>query len=304
MKRQWGPDVDISEDWSVPFSIAKGGAYMYWTHPILYPCDKSGFRIPPGHSSFEEKYLRAEGLKKIFCIGGSTTFGLFNSYEDSYPRQLERLHENVAVFNFGLCGMDATGSMHVLLDLLRSGYLPDLVIFLDGINEKQGWMQASEGRETYEEISWKYRCFHEVVYNDNVPMTLSWKKKELFSGLQDELAMPCAPEVKMARNDPLKFVGDQAGAYTKTKLTTQALANAWGFETLFFLEPTVWDVWGGEHDLHFDYIKLLYNNVMGRNEDVTDLSKATTLKPEHFIEWKHLDAQGNARLASAIAANL
>jgi hypothetical protein len=305
MKRKWVDDIEIPEVWNVPFRIAKHNVYMYWTHPVLYPCDQMGFRVPNGFESFEEKYSWSKGAKRIFCFGGSTTFGLFDTYENSYPHQLECSSKNVAVFNFGLCGLDSTGSMHVLLDLLRLGYVPDLAIFLDGINEKQGWIQASEGRPEYEEVSWQYRCFYEAIYKHNVPMTLRWQRNETkLEKWKTKLDVFRGPKIAKPTQDLLRFVEPQCDCYTRTSKAIQNIASAWGFETKFFLEPTVWDVWKGTHDLHFDYIKALYTNVVAKNSHVVDLSKQTRLTPGDFIEWKHLNAHGHMELAKAVAGFL
>lgn len=305
MKRKWVDDVEIPEKWNVPFSIAKHNVYMYWTHPTLYPCDQMGFRVPYGFKSFEEKYSQSAEVKRIFCLGGSTTFGMFDAYENSYPHNLENSLKNAAVFNFGLCGLDSTGSMHVLLDLLRLGYVPDLVVFLDGINEKQGWIQASEGRQKYEEISWQYRCFYETIYKKNMPMTLRWQKKENIIGkLKKKLSKLRESDIPKFNYDPMRFVESQSDCYTKTNKVIKNIAGAWGFETKFFLEPTVWDVWEGEHDLLYDYIKLLYKSVLTKNNHVVDLSNKIPLSPENFIEWKHLNAHGHIILAKSIAQHI
>jgi lysophospholipase L1-like esterase len=302
MKRKWVDDVEFPEVWNVPFSIAKHNVYMYWSHPTLYPCDQMGFRVPSRFKSFKEKYFQSEGVKRIFCLGGSTTFGLFDAYENSYPHKLECSLRSVEVFNFGLCGLDSTGSMHVLLDLLRLGYVPDVVVFLDGINEKQGWLQASEGHQKYEEISWQYRCFREAIYEGNVPMTLRWQKKEGIIGrLRRKLVKLRGANTPKPNHDPMRFVESQSDSYTKTNKAIRNVASAWGFEVKFFLEPTVWDVWGGAHDLHYDYIKSLYGSVVAGNSHVVDLSNQVLLSAEDFIEWKHLNAHGHEMLAKAIA---
>lgn len=305
MKRKWVDDVEIPEEWNVPFSIAKHNVYMYWTHPTLYPCDQMGFRVPVGFKSFEEKYFKSAGVKKIFCLGGSTTFGLFDTYENSYPHILENSLKDAAVFNFGLCGLDSTGSMHVLLDLLRLGYIPDLVIFLDGINEKQGWVQASEGRQTYEERSWQYKCFFETIFKKNTPMTLKWQKnKSIIKKLKNILSKIHGADFSQSHLDPMRFVDAQSDCYSRTNKAILNIARAWGFETKFFLEPTVWDVWMGEHDLLYDYIKLLYKSVFEKNNHVVDLSNQTSLSSEDFIEWKHLNAHGQMILAKTIIQNI
>ena len=113
--------------------------YLYWTDDE-FPCDKYGFRLPNSKIEFEERYSK-DKKKKLFCFGGSTTWGQFCKYEDTYPYNLEKLlGDEFSVYNFGGCDSDARTQIYILIDLLRKNFLPDHVLFLDGINEKAGWL--------------------------------------------------------------------------------------------------------------------------------------------------------------------
>jgi len=306
MKREW-IDVTRFEAWNVPYKIAKHHIYMYWTHPKLFPCDEMGFRIPTGFSSFKEKYRKSKDmqLRNIFCLGSSTTFGLFCSYDDCYVHHLENYLPNSAVFNFGLCGLDHTGATYILLDLLRLDYIPDIVIFLDGINEKQGWIQASEGNKNYEEMSWQYRCFRELIFNNNIPMSLKWEKKEnIMKRLRKKIVENVHDPNKLKNQSPLRFIEQQSESYVKSCRAIQKIAAAWNINANFLLEPTVWDVWDGHHDLLYNYLKALYKNIIGKCENVIDISKKTSLGPAHFIEWKHINKEGHRILAEDIAREI
>ena len=57
---------------------------------------------------------------KNFCFGGSTTWGQFCEYKNTYPFYLEQLlNYDVSVYNFGGCDTDARTQIYILIDLLR-----------------------------------------------------------------------------------------------------------------------------------------------------------------------------------------
>ena len=149
--RKWGLPINVSEEWNVGSELAKHRIYEIWRNIDLFPCDNYGLRVPIGYKDINEKFKKNMNKKKIFCFGGSTTFGWYVSYEDSYPHQLEILNsEKIAFFNVGICGSDISQNLYLLLDLIRIGLIPDEVIFLDGINEKQGFIQSVSDKDNYE----------------------------------------------------------------------------------------------------------------------------------------------------------
>jgi len=80
----------------------------------------------------------------IFALGGSSTFGYNVSDEQTWPSYLaEILNERVStasvpiqvkVMNYGRGFYDTSQETVLLIDLLKSGLRPNLVIFMDGIN--------------------------------------------------------------------------------------------------------------------------------------------------------------------------
>lgn len=81
---------------------------------------------------------------EIFTFGGSTTFGSGVSDKDTWSSQLSQilnaraqqadLNVNIEIVNYGRVGYYPTQELHLLLDILRGGARPEMVIFLNGVN--------------------------------------------------------------------------------------------------------------------------------------------------------------------------
>lgn len=299
IRRTWAEDVEVPDAWSAPGKLAKHRIYLYWSHPEHFPCDARGFRIPAGFASFEEKYRKSERRQRIFCFGGSTTFGWYCAYTDSYPHHLESLLEDAAVFNCGLGGSDLRGALDLLVDLLRGGFVPDLAIFLDGVNEKQGWLQAVMGQERYEEMFYLYPYFREQIERRGIGRWLARCGERFRRGWERRTAG------RESRPDPLRFVQDQGDSYLRTCTAIRTLAPAWPVDVRLYLQPTLWDVLAPERSLRYEYMKAVYRHItVGSEGLVKDLSVGTRLEPGMFIDWQHCTGPGNRVLAEDIARAL
>jgi hypothetical protein len=78
----------------------------------------------------------------IFVFGGSTTFGYGVTDEQTIPFYLQELlseskftARRVAVYNFGFASCYSTPERILFQQLLQNGAKPDLVVFIDGLND-------------------------------------------------------------------------------------------------------------------------------------------------------------------------
>lgn len=82
-----------------------------------------------------------EGLEKIqdavWFFGGSTTWGAAVADEETIPAQLEKILGRPVV-NFGVNAFYSEQETLLMVQYLRRGYRPSMVVFLDGINERCG----------------------------------------------------------------------------------------------------------------------------------------------------------------------
>lgn len=80
-----------------------------------------------------------ENEYKIYCLGGSTTYGSFVSDEHTWPSLLMKtLNDSLSLktycVNYGTPGYSPSQETAQFLQLLKLGHRPSLVIFMDGVN--------------------------------------------------------------------------------------------------------------------------------------------------------------------------
>ncbi len=99
--------------------------------------DKAGFR----YSRDQGPWPPSNAFYNIFIFGGSTTFGYGVSDGETIPSRLQEILNSrlsapfVKVYNFGCNSFFSTQERIFLESLLLQGHRPDLVIFIDGLNE-------------------------------------------------------------------------------------------------------------------------------------------------------------------------
>ena len=289
-ERAWGEDKTLDPRWKSNGRLARHRPYFFYENADLVPCDAQGYRVPSGYESISKKYAENIDNQTVFCYGGSTTFGVYCSYIESYPHSLETI-TGKASFNMGLQTFDLYGSLLSFLDHLRDGLVPKTAIFLDGVNENQGFLQSViENRENYVAEFRQYSGFRDIILNGS----FKHRFRNFFT-----LANPDVTEER----DPCRFVREQALFYCRSQNIIVNIGKAYGVRTVFFLQPSVWDFWDdGSEDLRYTYLKSLYNQIMALTKDVViDISTDVSLAPEYFYDWAHLSAEGNRQLAEMIA---
>jgi lysophospholipase L1-like esterase len=76
----------------------------------------------------------------VFFFGGSTSFGVgpYWATTASYLQEslnAQKIHKPVRVYNFGRSGYQSSQEMILFQQLLSGGHKPDMVVFLDGLND-------------------------------------------------------------------------------------------------------------------------------------------------------------------------
>ena len=127
----------LKETWSRPFMYEPFTQFKERPYRGNYVnIDNNGFRYTKNQGPWPPQSQNIN----IFLFGGSTTFGYGvsdNQTIASYLQQYlnEKLGRNVRVYNFGR-GFYYLSQERVLYEqLLTSGFVPDIAIFIDGLND-------------------------------------------------------------------------------------------------------------------------------------------------------------------------
>jgi len=127
MKETWDRGLEYD-----PFTQFKERAHAgKWVN-----IDKNGFRLSKNNGSWPPDSKKFN----IFLFGGSTTFGYGVTDDQTIASHLQvflegRSQRKVKVYNFGSCYFFSTQERTQFLNMLNQGVVPDVVIFIDGLND-------------------------------------------------------------------------------------------------------------------------------------------------------------------------
>ncbi len=129
---------------------ALGGEYspVFAAHPELhyivgaidnrfYHVGAEGVRYDVGATDAQVLDALSHAKHKVFLFGGSTMFGYGVASDQTIGHYLQQKYAgtDTVVFNFGTNAYDQQREMDKLVYLLERGYVPDEVIFFDGVND-------------------------------------------------------------------------------------------------------------------------------------------------------------------------
>ena len=100
-----------------------------------YKVGIEGIRYLPDWSDNTVRDLLSQQHEQAFVFGGSTTFGDGVPDNSTVVARLNALDDEKTYINFGIQAYDSIREVDKLVYLLRKGYRPEAVIFIDGLNE-------------------------------------------------------------------------------------------------------------------------------------------------------------------------
>ena len=127
----------LKETWSRPYVYEPFTQFKERPYRGLYVnVDSNGFRITKNQGPWPPQ---SKSLN-IFLLGGSSTFGYGVPDDQTIASHLQeylttRLDRDVKVYNFGRGHYYSTQERILYEELLTSGFVPDMAIFIDGLND-------------------------------------------------------------------------------------------------------------------------------------------------------------------------
>lgn len=199
---------------------------------------EAGFRVglhqgpwPPGREDL-----------RIFMFGGSTLFGYGIRDEETIPSQLQeylrpRLRRSVRVYNFGQGSYFSAQERALFEELLLSGHVPQLAVFVDGLNEfyhfsgEPAWTQAMREFVDQESNDWSQRWISKTA----LARFARGLRARLGSGDQ---GMGDAAGTASVGEDKHAMLEAVLERYVRNKRLIEAVAGAYGVSCAFVWQPT------------------------------------------------------------------
>ena len=207
----------------------------------------------------QQKTLRL----RIFTFGGSTTFGYNVSDEHSWPSYLSavlnkraqqlNIHDiSVEVTNYGRGYYYTTQEIILLMQILKHENRPDLVIFLDGVNEDQLCKDAPFFTNLLQD------AMHNLQFEaeGNFINKMEWLPiVRLAKAVRQRFGKKVDTEEKSGENSDDCYTTqnglEDAIQYGKNISLVNSISKLYGFKALILLQP----------DAEYNYELELYRNV-------------------------------------------
>lgn len=296
-----------------------------------------GWRRPEFHGKYinlSQEGIRAtwnpearpgQKVKRVFCFGGSTTWGVGARDDFTLPSLLsKKLNQGKTVFqvtNLGEKGYTSTQELIYLVLLLKQKNIPDYVIFYDGVNEVmvgamngqpglvynfEGMRDQFEGRE---KKSGRRKMWQEL------------KRLKLYRAFADLYGLVSAGKIaeseehqsRVKNNQVMpKLAEDIVLDYLKNIEVIRHLGQTYGFQGLFLWQPALITTrsltpeekqLGAWHDPDMVAMyQLVYDKMrQAASPNFHNLSTIFDAKENTlFLSWAHITEAGNAQVADRI----
>ncbi len=213
----------------------------------------------------------------IFVFGGSTAFGLLlddNQTIASYLQQHMRAESRrVNVYNFGRPGYTSTQELLLYLSLLRDGAVPNVALFMDGLNEcQEATYRPPIGAHWPDE--YVYTAIENAKRQQSTYMLLlkALPMAGFTSSIAGRLGVDRRNDTQAVPPDVPAFI---VGRWLKNKKVIEVLSRGYGVNAYFIWQPVA----SYKYDLR--YFKLPRSSI--RNE---------AWVPIVYPEVEKLDAAG------------
>ncbi len=287
------------------------------------------------HINIDERGLRrtwnpaacraAAQLPQVWMFGGSTMWGVGARDEFTIPSDVSRALASdrahaVCVANFGELGYVTSQELIQLVTELRAGGRPRLVIFYDGDNDAYAAFQEGIAGVPQNEVH--RRQEFNLATRPGQMLLLSMADATRHSGLY-RAAQSAGEHLfrgdrQSAPRAPVDLAHAVVAAYANNVRLVEILAAAYGFDTLFYWQPLVFNK---PHVTSYEQAEALQNASFGRFwesvqravrddqalardthfHDVSDAFAETTTPL--FIDFAHVSEEGSAAIAARIASD-
>ncbi|MBI5912310.1 MAG: SGNH/GDSL hydrolase family protein [Betaproteobacteria bacterium] len=285
--------------------------------------DSEGRRWVPGSCEKNDAFT-------VFTFGGSTMYGAGVPDQYTIPAYfaelLNREGRCIKVVNYGSGWWQSSQSLIQLIEVLKKGIRPQLVIFYDGINEVNavayGGTPGGIDPEAEAALKRALDSDNRSVWNSIAQHSLIVRAltRRLFPGHQKT----AHNEYSVPEADRLGYASALVNVYATNVRTVDALAREYGFAAYFFLQPcpmiarknnsvleeAVFRERAKNRKWEADFFRLSYsifrrNPYLASNAKYHDISGIFDgMTAELFQDSEHLLPEGNRIVAERIAQEI
>jgi hypothetical protein len=273
----------------------------------------------------------------IFVFGGSTTMGAGVSDQETLSRYLQDFlrqsgqsrFRNATVYNFGTGAYLSTQERIAFEQLVASGVVPDMAVFIDGVNELIQWTGEPAFTPFLRDASrilqrsWAYDGIGDQTLRLIKKMPLVALANRVLENTGDASPFPQVAVDESLLNNPQRFKETIERFLTNTRVT-DAVARLFNVTTLFVLQPTAYYKYDKEKEVtdvlrrlpegHHYALRTKYGYPMlekrfheeSKKRD-NFLSCASIFEASNeilYVDHVHYNPQGNKRVAECIGQRL
>jgi lysophospholipase L1-like esterase len=299
------PVVDLIQ--SLHNNAGKGGAvyrsFIEWRSAEVHL---------PG-SNVEGPYLQrrtvadsAPSTRKIWFFGGSTMWGSGDYDADTIPSKFAA-RTGTAPDNFAEIGWTAHQGLLYLIQLLQDGRRPDLVVFMDGVNDVAakcviGHSPTSHGKETE---------FSGLVTGVDRPQSFAYMLRpvlRLSQRISQQISGAAGASPYDCDTNPAKAEMIAANLLSDWKLARQ-IVELYGGRFHGFLQPVAYFSRTNVAGLalskqlgdQFSAVYPLVKQKLAADPAFHDLATVLDGEESVYLDFCHINAEGNMRVAQRIA---
>jgi lysophospholipase L1-like esterase len=265
-------------------------------------------------------FTKDQKVKKVFCFGGSTTWGIGSRDDFTIPsllsKKLNQGLDRFVVVNHGQQTFNFKQEVINLVLLLMQGDIPDYVIFYDGVNEAMVGHTTGQAGSFFRASDIKNALYKESSFWPRLRRTLldtsiynAGREMVALVRLQFNGARSLSPS-ELAKINQL--AEDLVDDYLKDVKFVERLSESFGFKCLFIWQPVLFTTKAITSDEKNEpawkdkaWVKTtesVYERMDKVNMDhfynISNIfdQKNRTL----FFSWAHITEEGNEQVAQRI----
>ena len=232
--------------------LGKYAPFVVWRSNPALNCDSvtvdpGGYRVTPAVSTDQDAF-------KVFLFGGSAMWGTNVSDHGTIGAFLqtylsESTGSEVAVSNLAQVGHSSTQEIIELMLQLRSGNVPDFVVYYDGFNDVWGGYEAGRAGSHHSEGPIAARVEGKPeAFNIRPPLETLLKESNIWLLITSIRSETPDFASELQRVETYSTMGVHADSLAVEIVETylgncrivEALGEQYGFEFIFVWQPSIW----------------------------------------------------------------